>query len=54
MYSASAQYKTAIKADTVNISWSGTITTVGGTVYSFTHDDIPSGAAASIDRKSVV
>lgn len=50
MYSASAQYKTAIKADTVNISWSGTITTVGGTVYSFTHDDIPSGAAASITR----
>lgn len=50
MYSASAQYKTAIKADTVNISWTGTITTVGGTVYSFTHDDIPSGAAASITR----
>ena len=50
MYSASAQYKTAIKADTVNISWTGTITTVGGTVYSFTHDDIPSGAAATITR----
>lgn len=40
MYSASAQYINAIKADTVELGWSGTIVTVGGTTYTFTKDDI--------------
>lgn len=51
MYSASAQYKTAIKADTVNISWSGTITTVGGSTYDF--DDDPSTLNGKIISGSI-
>ena len=40
MYSASAQYINAIKADTVELGWSGIINTVGGNTYSFSKDDI--------------
>ena len=40
MYSASAQYISAITSDTVELGWSGTITTVGGNTYSFTKDNI--------------
>ena len=49
MYSASAQYINAIKADTVELGWSGTIVTVGGTTYTFTKDDI-SPDSGSITR----
>ena len=49
MYSASAQYINAIKADTVELGWSGTINTVGGNTYSFTKDDI-SPDSGSITR----
>lgn len=50
MYSASAQYVSAITSDSVELGWSGTITTVGGTVYSFTKDDI-SNDSGSITRR---
>ena len=49
MYSASAAYVSAIKADTVELGWSGTIVTVGGTTYPFTKDDI-SPDSGSITR----
>ena len=49
MYSASAAYVSAIKADTVELGWSGTIVTVGGTTYNFTKDDI-SPDSGSITR----
>lgn len=38
MYSASADFLTKIKSNTRKITWSGTITTVGGSVYSFDDD----------------
>ena len=38
MYSASATFLTKIKSNTRKIKWSGTITTVGGSVYSFDDD----------------
>lgn len=40
MYAASAQYINAIKADTVELGWSGIINTVGGNTHSFSKDDI--------------
>ena len=40
MYAASAQYINAIKADTVELRWNGTINTVGGNTYTFSKDDI--------------
>lgn len=43
MYAASAQYINAIKADTVELRWSGIINTVGGNTYTFTKDDIVPG-----------
>ena len=49
MYSASAQYISAITSDTVELGWSGTITTVGGTTYTFTKDDM-SPDSSSITR----
>lgn len=49
MYSASSAYVNAIKADTVELGWSGTIVTVGGTTYTFTKDDI-SPDSGSITR----
>ena len=45
MYSASAAFLTAIKSNIRDISWSGTITTTGGTVYSFTDDNIINGGS---------
>lgn len=45
MYSASAAFLTAIKSNIRDISWSGTITTIGGTVYSFTDDNIINGGS---------
>lgn len=45
MYSASADFITAIKSNIRDISWSGTITTTGGTVYSFTDDNIINGGS---------
>ena len=50
MYSASAQYISAITSDSVELGWSGTITTVGGNTYTFTKDDI-STDSASITRQ---
>jgi hypothetical protein len=44
MYAASAQYINAIKADTVELGWNGTINTVGGNTYTFTKDDIATGS----------
>lgn len=38
MYSASATFLTKIKSNTRKIKWSGTITTIGGSVYSFDDD----------------
>lgn len=46
MYAASAQYINAIKADTVELGWSGTINTVGGNTYTFTKDDIAPGSGS--------
>ena len=45
MYSASADFITAIKSNIRDISWSGTITTTGGTVYSFTDDNLINGGS---------
>lgn len=45
MYSASANFITAIKSNIRDISWSGTITTTGGTVYSFTDNNIINGGS---------
>lgn len=49
MYSASAQYISAITSDTVELGWSGTITTVGGNTYTFTKDNM-SPDSSSITR----
>ena len=49
MYSASAQYLSAITSDTVELGWSGTITTVGGNTYTFTKDNM-SPDSSSITR----
>ena len=38
MYSASADFLTKIKSNTRKITWSGTITTIGGSVYDFDTD----------------
>ena len=38
MYSASADFLTEIKSNTRKITWSGTITTIGGSVYDFDTD----------------
>ena len=46
MYAASAQYINAIKADTVEIGWNGTINTVGGNTYTFNNDDIGPGSGS--------
>lgn len=40
MYSASADFITAIKSNIRDISWSGTITTTGGAVYTFNDGNI--------------
>ena len=45
MYSASADFITAIKSNIRDISWSGTITTTGGAVYSFTDDNLINGGS---------
>lgn len=52
MYAASAQYINAIKADTVELGWSGTINTVGGNTYSFTKDDMVPGSGSIVRRIS--
>ena len=43
MYAASAQYINAIKDNTVELGWNGSINTVGGNTYTFTKDDIAPG-----------
>lgn len=48
MYAASAQYINAIKADTVELEWNGTINTVGGNTYNFTRDDIAPGSGSIV------
>lgn len=54
MYSASADFLTKIKSKTRQISWSGTITTVGGSTYSFNDDDIVKGnVSRSISTQSL-
>ena len=44
MYSASATFLTKIKSNTRKIEWSGTITTKGGSVYSFNLENIAQGS----------
>jgi len=44
MYSASADFLTKIKSNTRKIEWSGTITTKGGSVYSFNLENIAQGS----------
>ena len=54
MYSASADFLTKIKSKTRQISWSGTITTVGGSTYSFNDNDIAKGnISRSISSQSL-
>ena len=48
MYAASAQYINAIKADTVELGWNGTINTVGGNTYTFTKDDMVPGSGSIV------
>lgn len=43
MYSASATFLTKVKSNIRKFSWSGTITTSGGSTYTFDDDDIFSG-----------
>lgn len=45
MYPASASFLTKIKSNTRDIVWGGSITTEGGTVYSFTEENIPNGGS---------
>lgn len=51
MYSASATFLTKIKSKIRKITWSGTITTVGGSTYSF--DDDPSTSNGKIIKGSI-
>ena len=44
MYSASATFNTKIKQSARGLHWSGTITTVGGSTYTFGDSDIISGS----------
>lgn len=54
MYSASATYLTKIKSNTRKLSWSGTITTVGGSTYSLTNDSFVNGSITrSISSQSL-
>lgn len=54
MYSASADFLTNIKSNTRKITWSGTITTQGGSVYSLDLKNIVSGAITrSISSQSL-
>jgi len=54
MYSASADFLTNIKSNTRKITWSGTITTQGGSVYSLDLENIVSGAITrSISSQSL-
>lgn len=54
MYSASATYLTKIKSNTRKLSWSGTITTVGGSTYSLTNASFVNGSIArSISSQSL-
>lgn len=46
MYAVSEAFLTAIKQNTCRYYWTGKITTTGGAVYEFTHNDISSRAAA--------
>lgn len=52
MYPASADYKAAIKSDTVELLWRGEIVTTGGNTYSFTKDDINPDSGSIIRRIS--
>ena len=52
MYPASADYKAAIKSDTVELSWRGDIVTIGGNTYSFTKDDINPDSGSIVRRIS--
>ncbi len=52
MYAASAQYINAIKADTAELGWNGTINTVGGNTYTFTKDDMVPGSGSIVRRIS--
>ena len=51
MYSASADFLTKIKSNTRKITWSGTITTVGGSTFDF--DDDPSTVNGKIISGSI-
>ena len=54
MYSASATFNTKIKSNARKISWSGTITTVGGTTYSLSLANIAQGSITrSISSQSL-
>lgn len=54
MYSASATYLTKIKSNTRKLSWSGTITTVGGSTCSLTNASFVNGSIArSISSQSL-
>ena len=54
MYSASATFLTKIKSNTRKFSWSGTITTAGGSVYSLDLENIVSGSITrSISSQSL-
>lgn len=46
MYSASAQYNTAITSDSVELAWNGSVTTKGGNTYTFTKDDLSPGSGS--------
>lgn len=54
MYSVSANFLSAIKSNTRDISWSGTITEVGGTVLSFADNNLVNGSVVrSISSQSL-
>lgn len=54
MYSVSADFLTAIKSNTRDISWSGTITETSGTVLSFADDNLVNGSVTrSISSQSL-
>ena len=47
MFSVSPTFKTKVKLNARTFHWSGTITTVGGSTYSFTEDNIVNGGSVT-------
>lgn len=47
MYSVSDEFLEAVQSNTRTYDWTGTITTTGGSVYTFGYEDIVKGSGLS-------